>query len=285
MIRWLVTDDGYRIRAARWEGGAQTVLILQGRTEYIEKYAPLAADLVARGFSVVTLDWRGQGLSDRVLADPMIGHVSRFAEYQHDLRAVLPLAGENPCILAHSMGGCIALRALCDGLAAKAVAFTAPMWGIPLGRMMRPIAHLIAGNSDRLNKAHVLAPGTSHRTYVLDVGFAGNTLTTDEGEWNRMRDEALAHPELTLGGPSLGWLNAALLETTALSRLPSPAIPALTALGTNERVVDTSAVRDRMARWQDGTLHIAQGAEHEILMERPALRGPFLEAAVDLFRQ
>lgn len=285
MIRWLSTDDGYRIRAARWEGGADTVLLLPGRTEYIEKYAPLAEDLVSRGFSVVTLDWRGQGLSDRALADPMIGHVVSFSEYQRDLKAVMPMVGERAFVLAHSMGGCIGLRALCNGLDARAAAFSAPMWGIPLGRLMRPLARLVAGNAERVRRSHLLAPGTSHATYVMEASFPGNTLTGDENAWNRLRAEAEAHPELTLGGPSLGWLNAALRETAALARLPSPAIPALCTVGTAEKVVDPGAIRDRMARWPGGTLALSQGAEHEILMERPHLRDAFIDAAVALFRR
>ncbi|MDH2325603.1 alpha/beta hydrolase [Cereibacter sp. SYSU M97828] len=284
MIRWLRTDDGIRIRAARWEGGAQTVLLLPGRTEYIEKYEDIAAELVSRGFSVVTLDWRGQGLSDRALPDAMIGHVLSFREYQRDLAAVLPLAGDRPFMLAHSMGGCIGLRALVMGLPVRAAAFTAPMWGIPLGRFMRPLARLVAGSSPRLNRSHVLAPGTSRTTYVLEAQFAGNTLTSDEGQWNRMRDQA-ANAALTLGGPSLGWLNAALRETGALARLPSPAVPALVHLGTRERVVDPAPIRDRMARWPGGTLTLAEGAEHEIMMEAPAIRSAFIDAAVDLFRR
>jgi len=42
-----------------------TVLLFPGRTEYIEKYGPAAADFLARGFATVVIDWRGQGLADR----------------------------------------------------------------------------------------------------------------------------------------------------------------------------------------------------------------------------
>ena len=79
-----------RVRAAVCPGGARgAVFLCSGRTEYIEKYGRVIGELTARGFSVVTCDWRGQGLSDRALADPMKGHVGDFAEYQRDVEAVL----------------------------------------------------------------------------------------------------------------------------------------------------------------------------------------------------
>ncbi len=42
-------------------GEKGTVVLLPGRTEYVEKYGRAAGDLVARGWSVITVDWRGQG--------------------------------------------------------------------------------------------------------------------------------------------------------------------------------------------------------------------------------
>lgn len=72
---WL-TSGRRRIRAAIWDEGTRgTVLIFTGRTEYIEKYGRVISLLVERGFSVATLDWRGQGLSERPLGDRMKGHV------------------------------------------------------------------------------------------------------------------------------------------------------------------------------------------------------------------
>ena len=66
---WLTAGQA-RIRVAWWKAGDKgTVLLLPGRTECIEKYGRAAGDLVARGFSVITIDWRGQGLADRALPD------------------------------------------------------------------------------------------------------------------------------------------------------------------------------------------------------------------------
>ena len=63
--------DGVRIRIATFPapagGTAGTILMLTGFTEFIEKGLESIAALRARGYGVVTFDWRGQGLSDRLL--------------------------------------------------------------------------------------------------------------------------------------------------------------------------------------------------------------------------
>ena len=64
------TPDGVSLRFARWApppGRKGTVVVLQGRAEFIEKYFETVRDLRARGFAVATFDWRGQGLSDHAL--------------------------------------------------------------------------------------------------------------------------------------------------------------------------------------------------------------------------
>ena len=98
-----------------------------------------------------------------------------------------------------------------------------------------------------------------------------------------MRRQAQAHPELTLGGPSLGWLKAALGECQALAQMPSPDLPVITALGTAEKIVDVGPVHARMAAWPKGKLSLYTGAEHEVMMERPATRSRFFDQAADLF--
>ena len=124
---WVTAADGVRLRLGLWtHPGAQgTVLLLPGRTEYVEKYGRAAGDLRARGFATVVIDWRGQGLADRPLDDPMSGHVGDFAEYQLDFDAMVGFARaqglpEPYYLMAHSMGGCIGLRALLRGSSSEA---------------------------------------------------------------------------------------------------------------------------------------------------------------------
>lgn len=289
---WLKAADGVRIRVGLWrhDGARGTVFLLPGRTEYVEKYGRAADELRLRGYAMLTVDWRGQGLADRPLDDKLSGHVGDFAEYQLDMDAMLVFARaqrlpEPYYMIAHSMGGCIGLRSLTRGLPFKAAAFTAPMWGILIAAWMRPLAIALTTASRWLNFDNRYAPGTGAKTYVLEAPFTGNSLTTDAEMWDYMRQQALAHPDLTLGGPSLGWLKAALTECHALTQLPSPEVPALVALGTQERIVDVGPIHARMTVWPRGTLDIYQGCEHEVLMERASARDNFFESATKLFHK
>ena len=289
---WLTTPDGCKIRVVQWNAKAPkgTVLLLPGRTEYCEKYGRTAADLAAHGYATLTIDWRGQGMSNRALPDPLVGHVVDFAEYQVDLAAMVAharMAGlpQPFYMMAHSMGGCIGLRGVMNGCEVKAVAFSGPMWGLIISAWMRPIASLLGVVSRALSFDDRYAPGTNAAIYVTDLPFVGNVLTTDVEMWDYMRQQALAHPELSLAGPSFAWARAALTECHALGQLPSPAIAAICGLGSQERVVYPASVVQRMASWPGGRLDMYPGAEHEILMERPATRSRFITTATDLFDQ
>lgn len=285
---WL-KPGAMRIRVAWWKAGDRgTVMLLPGRTECIEKYGRAAGDLVRRGYSVITIDWRGQGLADRALPDPMSGHVGDFAEYQQDLDAMLAEADraglpQPRFLLAHSMGGCIGLRALIRGLPFRAAVFSAPMWGISMASWLRPVAQVVTAIAAPLGLAHRYAPTTGPETYLLQAPFEGNVLTTDREMWAYMRDQVRAEPRFALGGPSLAWLGAALAECAALAGQPAPNVPAICALGTAEKVVDVPPVHLRMAGWSSGQLDLYPGAEHEIMMETPAVRARFFNRAAALF--
>jgi lysophospholipase len=286
---WLETPGGVRLRAAHWRGGTKgTVLLFPGRTEFIEKYGPAAGEFAARGYAMATVDWRGQGIADRLLEERAPGHVGRFGDYQRCVAALVAFARaerlpEPWFLLGHSMGGCIGLRALHEGLPVRAVVFTAPMWGIKMRPILRPVAWVMATLAPMIGLGDRLVPTTSPMTYVLEVPFEGNLLTRDHAMFEFMRRQLTLHPELAIGGPTLQWLREALRETRALRALPSPALPCLTMLGHEERIVHIGAIRDRMARWPGAEFDEVAGAEHELMMERPAIRARVYDRAAALF--
>ena len=282
--------DGTGLRAALWSppDPRGTVFLLPGRTEYVEKYGPAATELARRGLATLCLDWRGQGLSDRLCPDRRVGHVARFSDFQGDLDALVGLAGSLDLprpwqVMAHSMGGCIALRALMRPHPFASAVFSAPMWGLHLSPAMRPVAWGLSALARPSGQDRRYAPGTGPQTYVATAPFQGNVLTTDPAMFAMMKHQVTAHPELALGGPSLGWVRGALLECRDLSRLPAPDLPALCVLGTAEHVVDPRPIHARMAKWPKGRLLLVPGAEHEVIMETPACRAAFFDAAEALF--
>jgi len=149
-------------------------------------------------------------------------------------------------LLAHSMGGCIGLRAVMKGLDVASVAFSGPMWGIKMADALRPVAWSLSWGSRQVGMSHRYAPGTTPEHYVLTEPFETNKLTNDEDMWAYMGRQLRAHPALGLGGPSLHWLHEALRETRDLARHPSPNLPCLTILGSDEDIVDVPRVHDRM---------------------------------------
>ncbi|GAA3854105.1 alpha/beta hydrolase [Celeribacter arenosi] len=287
---WLDTADGVRIRACLWplEDAKGTVFLLPGRTECIEKYANGAKDLAERGYASLAIDWRGQGLADRALKDPQIGHVEDFADYLRDLDAVIGLAKAKAMpepwfLMGHSMGGCIGLRALAQDHPFNAAGFSGPMWGIGLTGLQKALVRFIAPVIAFFGLSHLRAAGTKRATYMLWHDFEDNLLTSDRQMWDHMRDQVIAHPELGLGGPSTKWVTEALRETEALDTLPSPEIPAICFLGTDEKIVNNDTVRKRMARWPDAELIPVKGGRHETPMETDATRAMFYDRLVALF--
>ena len=283
---WLHADDGVRLRAAIWPDGASgTILLFPGRTEYLEKYGLAAADLNASGLAVAAVDWRGQGLSDRVHIDPLAGHVKSFRDYQRDVAPLLAHVRERGLpqpyhLLAHSMGGAIGLRSLHEGLPVASAVFSAPMWGIGIAPKLRPFAWAMAWVARALRLSHRYAPGTAAAPYVEAAPFEGNLLTTDREMFAYIQRQTREMPELRLGGPSLNWLIEALGEARALRRLAPPAVPTYVAFGSDERIVDPAAIRALVERWPGAQLELFEGARHELMMERPAIRGRFLAAAI-----
>ncbi|WP_163849423.1 alpha/beta fold hydrolase [Pseudooceanicola aestuarii] len=287
---WLTASDGVRIRVGYWpcDGARGTVLLFPGRTEYIEKYGRAAADFAMRGYATLAVDWRGQGLADRVAGDPAVGHVGHFSDYQADAAAVVAaMPGlDLPApwhLVGHSMGGAIGLRALMEGLPVASAAFTGPMWGIELPLALRPVAWALSAASARLGLGERLSPGTKAESYVLAETFEDNKLTTDTEMYNYMQRQTRAHPELGLGGPTMHWLYEALFETRRLSRLPAPDVPGLTFLGTDEEIVSADRIRARMDGWPGGRLEMLPGGRHEVMMEDPATRTRVFDMAVAHF--
>lgn len=288
---WATASDGVRLRLATWPGGDKgTVLLFPGRTEYVEKYGRTAADLVGHGFTTIAIDWRGQGLSDRLMEDRDLGHVGKFLDYQRDVAELLAAARDQDLpkpyfLLAHSMGGCIGMRALLQGLPVGAAVFSAPMWGIMLSRRMRPVAWALSFLGRHVWGGRLLTPGTTRRSYVSEAPFADNMLTTDPDMYAYMQRQVSTYPELSLGGPSLHWLHEALAECRRKADMQSPDIPALTFLGSNERVVDPAPIHARTAGWPGSRLRIIDTAEHEVLMERPEIRSRVLAETATFFNR
>lgn len=288
----LEASDGIRLRGALWRGSGGggfrgLVLLLNGRTEFLEKCALPAAALVARGFAVASVDWRGQGLSQRLTDTPLKGHVGTFTDYHLDLAALMAhrevagVAGPR-LILAHSMGGTIGLGAIKRGLVAPgAVILSAPMLGInlrPSRRLLSPITLRLARP---LGKLESWPPFEVVDEPQVFTGFEGNTLTGDRAVFEWVVAALKREPALQLTLPTLGWLSAAFVEMAWLALQGPLGCPGLCLLGSREEVVEPAAVRAIAARLKLDLVEI-EGARHEVLLEAEPMRTQ-VWAAIDRF--
>lgn len=279
---WLKAADGVRLRAAFWPASNDrgVVALFQGRTEFIEKFYEPVARLRALGLAVLTLDWRGQGLSDRLTPDRRLGFVRDFAEYQLDVDAALQALkarapGAPLLLVSHSMGGAIAARMLMraasgDGAVPpmSGAVFSAPMLGL-YGAAGSGLTRAVAVAAAGLGAERAYVPGGSARS-LAEGGFDGNVLTSDPDRFERAYAGFVrAHPELALGGASWGWVRAAVRE---MARLRPTGARRLVAVGDAERVVSAEAAR-RYARAAGGRLiDLVGGARHEPFLETDAIQ-------------
>ena len=284
----LEASDGVRLRGALWRGGSRgLVLLLSGRTEFLERCALSAAALVARGFAVAGLDWRGQGRSQRLIDPPLKGHVGRFTDFHRDLAAlaahpaVAGIAGPR-LMLANSMGAAIGLGAVARGrIAPSAVILSAPMLGLAMPPLSRLASRATLALARLLGKMDGWPPfGPVDKPYVF-TGFEGNVLTGDRAVFDWLVAALRRDPALQLAMPTLGWMGAAFAEIAWLARQGPLDCPGLCLLGSREQVVDPAAARAGAGRLGAELVEI-EGARHEVLIEAEPMRGQAW-AAIDRF--
>ena len=286
---WLHTKDGTRIRLAIWGAGKKgTIFLMPGRTEYIEKYGKSVHNYIDAGYSVVVIDWRGQGLADRDTPLHGVGHVDNFVQFQDDLDTALEVIKDRALpqpmfLIGHSMGGAIGLRALHRLDVFKAAVFSGPMWGITMKPALRPIAWALGIGSEAIGKSKWLAPGYSEESYTTSAEFKDNLLTGDPEMFTFLKDQLAAYPALSLGGPSVGWGYEGLRECKKLAALPAPKQPSLTVYGEKEGIVVIDAIINQVAKWPNGSLKMYENGNHETMMEVAAIREDFFARSIAFF--
>ena len=254
----LAARDGTAIRWARFPAAARplkgTVIIVPGRNECIEKYFETVRDLSKRGLGSLVFDLRGQGGSDRLLADTQRGHVRSFDDYVGDLEEIFEQIALPDCpgpyyMLAHSTGGLVALLAA-PGLVnrVRRMVLTAPLIefaGLPVSM---PWLRRITGLLYRLGLGARYFGGGPRKD--APEPFATNKLTTDHSRYERNVAIYRAHPQLALGGPTVAWIRAVcmavdrLRDPDFLARIHIPLL--IVAAGADEVVSTLAAERLRL---------------------------------------
>jgi lysophospholipase len=283
---------GAQLRAARFDPDPSVArkgvcVLLNGQTEFIEKYFEVIDELRGRGFAVATMDWRGQGGSARLLADDhRKSFIGDFQEYDQDLETllnwiVIPMLkpGEKPVALAHSMGAHNLLRALVrqpDRFAWGVL--NAPMIAISLrGQREFIVKAVTAWEVWRGNRGGWVW-GMEGRDPHL-VNFSTQLVTSDPQRFERTQTFLRENPDLRLAGATWGWLAAAIRSMTWLRGQAEKITTPLLIVGAGkDRICLTPEAKAFAARAPHADyVEIAQ-AGHEILMEKNVYRAKFWEA-------
>ncbi len=283
----VIAAGGMKLRAAFAvpKNPRGTVLILGGRAEFIERYFETMNDLMRMGFAVATFDWRGQGLSQRLLKDRNHGHIRSFADYDADIDAVYSRVLVAHCPkpfygLAHSTGGHVLLRALRGKKWLERAVVTAPLLGLHFKPWPEPVARCLAWGAKKFGMSTVTLPGVSKKP-IQSLAFANNPLTSDRKRWDRDAATLMAHPELGTGAPTYGWLRAALDSIDELQKWPrsqGPSCPTMIVMAGQDRVVNNQGTRKFLAQAPGFSSLTIADSRHEILNEKPEIRERFLAA-------
>ena len=278
-------EDGWPLRSFSWPqpGKARgSLLFLTGRGDFVEKYLEVLIHWHTLGWNLAGFDWRGQGGSGRLLADPLICHQVDFDPLVGDLAAFVDQwAGSTPgphVVVAHSMGAHLTLRMLGEAPhRIDAAVLASPMidirvMGVPgwaLG-WLAAAAGLIGLSRRRISRR--------------DVGDVGGRMTScsdrraDKIWWKTTR------PDLASGVPSWSWVRAARTSIRRLRReaVAKIAIPILVLTSEKDPVVDVRAIRRLAETLPQGELMAVPGGGHELMRETDARRLPVL-ARIDAF--
>lgn len=283
--------DGWALRDFDWpsEVPRGSLLFLGGRGDIFEKYFESFDHWRRGGWNVSAFDWRGQGGSGRLSADPLCGHMPDFAPWIGDLAEYFAAwRSDRPgpyVIIGHSMGGHLALRALAERrVEPDSAILVAPMLGLKSAPFGARFAGRVAWLMTKLGPAERLAWKANERPLP---GASRQTLLTHDAD--RYEDELWwkAHkPEINIGPPSWAWVAAAYRSTLALEapgRLEAIETPMLLIGAEADRLVDPAAIVRTAARLPNATLRMwGPESAHEILREADPVRDQAL-AEIDRF--
>jgi alpha-beta hydrolase superfamily lysophospholipase len=253
----MVTADGLRLVAEhhRPPRPRARIALVHGFAEHQGRYQVLVNELLAAGYACHTFDLRGHGES----GGPR-GHVSSFALYRDDLRLFLETvttAGTGSpvptVLLAHSLGGLIALDFLLHRPApVEALILSSPFLA-PAFRLPRPVTAAVRWSSRLLPRLRIPA------------GLDPDQLSHDPAVVAAYRDDPLV-----FGSVTAGWLTAALeTQQEVFRRAGEITLPSLFLIGDADAIADPRRTRCAFERLgsADKTLRTYGGFRHEVLNE------------------
>ncbi|QGN55328.1 alpha/beta fold hydrolase [Novosphingobium sp. Gsoil 351] len=275
--------DGHPVRRLDWSSAAGpprgSLLFLPGRGDYYEKHLEALHHWVGRGWRVTALDWRGQGGSGRLGIDEATGHVEDFALWLGDLAAFWGAWRTDSVrpriVVAHSMGGQLALRAVAEDLIdPDALVLAAPMLGLAgrvPGAAMHQVARIMAAWGDARRPAWKWKEEPGDK-----LAWRQRMLTHDDARYGDELWWRQHRPELAMGPGSWRWVERAYASMRGLERpgvLERIAIPVILVASTGDKLVSFPAIERAARRIVRAELvRFGPEAAHEIFREADPVR-------------
>ncbi len=280
---WFRGAGGLRLRLGYWpcvRPARGTIFISPGRGEPIEKYYEMVKDLRERDFHVVVHDWRGQGLSARLLPDRLKCHARSSEEFLDDFQRLLDVFEDRApkpwIMIGHSMGAALNLATLIKGEPRISGAFfTNPMLRIKTGR------HSLWAVNFQTNWQLNHGRGTDYVPELFDDPFEhtfeNDALTHDRDRYNLWHEQLFACPHLAVGSPTWGWLAFALkIGETLLkdkNRVAKKVKTPMTLLCSGDDHIIHKGPTKAFARKLGKANYVEiNGSEHEVLIESDEYR-------------
>ena len=255
-----------------------TILIAPGRREFIEKkYAELGPEFLARGFRLIFIEWRGQGLSSRPLdgARRQRDHAIDFTQHIDDLNLfhdniLRPNLVGKLIIHGHSMGAHLLLRWLTErpDAGVAGVFLTAPMLALA-GPIAHASASFVSWSSIKLGYGEDYAP-MQHDYNDEDRAFAGNPLCHDPERFAIIERYFAAYPDLAVGGVTWDWMQAAIKSMYGAQRrfrLERVDAPLLAIIGNEDRVTPPDETIRFLKMMPKAETVLIPGARHDVMNE------------------
>jgi lysophospholipase len=268
----------------RPQGAARgSLLFLNGRGDFIEKYLEAYRHWHGRGWHVAAFDWRGQGRSQGEgrprSFDPLIDDCAALLA---DWRRGTP--GPHVAV-AHSFGAHLLLRTIIERKPAlDAAVLVAAMIGVnshPFPAWLAPdLTDVMSKLGFRDRPMWKVAPETK-----LPGGRRNRNLTRCRERYEDEMHWWAEVPEFDLGAPSWGWMRAAYRSAERAfrpDRLRDVELPILLLAAERDRLVSLPEIERVAAELGNAKLHVYPDAAHEILRESDPVRLDAL-ARIDAF--
>lgn len=291
-VKSFLTEDGVALKSFYLINNpdAPTLVFLAGRTESFYSYQELFYDLRTLGLNIIGFDWRGQGMSERLLLDPDKGHVDRFSDYINDMHFFLKEYREDMpnspfILLAHSMGAHLSARYELEyPRTFNAMILSAPMLDIHTGSIPPSVARYIIAREVRKGRGDRYA--RNQGPYDWEAGFEDNVSTSSLARFTMKKNLALMNPQIVTGGPTNQWVHESFRSMDQMkSNWPSMQAPVLMFTAEIDHVVQNEAQKTACDIAPECQQIIIPESLHNVLQETDAIRNPALQTIKQFIQQ